>query len=67
MIDLHIYGENQDYPIYINDTLYYLSHQQKYKINKIWNKINPNIRSGIIYSQNINYQKSMAKDMKFIL
>ena len=63
MIDLNIYGEHPDSPIYINDTPYYLSHQQKYKIYNIWNKINPNTRNGIIYNQNLNYQKSMAKDM----
>jgi hypothetical protein len=67
MIDLRIYGENINFPIEIDGTSYYLSHQQKQKISYIWNKINPNIRSGIVYQQNINYQKCLARDMKFIL
>jgi hypothetical protein len=66
MIDLRIYGENSSLPIYIHDTPYYLSHQQKFKIYNIWNKINPNTRNGLLYKQNLDYQRSVAKDMVYL-
>jgi hypothetical protein len=63
MIDLRIYGENVNLPIYINDQSYYLNFIQKNEIRKIWENINPNTRQGLIYKQNIDYQRSQAKDM----
>jgi hypothetical protein len=63
MIDLRIYGNEPEMPIFINEKPYYLSYQQKEKIRNIWSKINPDTRNGLIYQQNLAYQKSEAKDM----
>ena len=67
IINLEHYGQNPDGPIYVNDKVYYLSRQQKEKVKEKWNLLNPETRKGMIYRQNMAYQKSLAKDMKFAL
>lgn len=41
-----------------NDNTYYVSPEDRYKINMLYKKVN-----NIIYEQNYNYHKSMSKDL----
>lgn len=63
MIDLRIYGDKPNSIVFINDKEYYLSYKQKQKIKKLWMRINPDTRSGIIFQQDLAYYRSIANDM----
>ena len=62
-LDLRVYGNNLEQPIYNNGIEYYLNVEQMNKIKKVWSAIDPNTRQGEIYGQNLDYQKSQAKNM----
>lgn len=61
-IDLRDYGPNPNQPIYYDDVVYYLSNKQIKRINKLWNKVNPDTTCGIKLSQDLAYYKSVSYD-----
>jgi len=71
-IDLQMFGpqliqnSEQNIPITIFDELYYLSNEQKDKIKKIWTQIDPNTTMGERFQQNMDYQKSLAADIRML-
>ncbi len=66
LIDMRIYGPTPEKSIYVNNNEYYLSRQDKIRINKMWKKVNPSTNNGIVYEQNIKYYKSCSKNTNYI-
>lgn len=63
-IDIRVYGPEPYLPIYVNGNEYYLNNDQINKVKKIWNMVNPYTNNGLKYSQNLEYQKSLSKDLQ---
>jgi len=61
-LDLRIYGQDPNGPIYHNNVMYYLNHRQIDKIKNIWNQINPNTSNGQRYKQNMEFTKCLSND-----
>jgi hypothetical protein len=59
MIDISLYTTS-DMPIMIEDEMYYLSTSEKDKINKIWEKINPETEIGKQFHSLLDFSKALS-------
>ena len=62
-IDLRNYSHDFHQAIHVYDKLYYLTNDQISHAMKIWNKVNPETTAGIRFKQDLEYNKSLAKDI----
>ena len=61
-VDLQYYSKCLYHPIFVNGEPFYLRIKQIKQIEKLWKRIDPETRSGIIYSQKLEMGKAMVVD-----
>jgi hypothetical protein len=65
-IDIRVFGPEPYQSLFIDGLEYYLNNDQINKVKKVWLMIDPDTNTGLKYSQNLEYQKALAKDLKLL-